>query len=76
MIYNLSSFRATKISDVIQIIVSLNPLIKDRIQYLNRDQRVPVSFLDNTLIKGEVFDLKTESFKTSIKEIIDEISKY
>jgi nucleoside-diphosphate-sugar epimerase len=74
IIYNLSSFRGTKILDVVQTIVSLNPLIEYKIQYLDKDQTVAVSFLDNTLIKGEVQDLKTESFETSLKEIIDEIS--
>jgi len=74
VIYNLSSFRATKIFDVVQTIVSLNPLIEDKIEYSDNDQTISVSFLDNTLIKGEVCDLKTESFENSIKEIIDEIN--
>lgn len=73
VIYNLSSFRATKISDVVHTIITLNSLFKDKLQYLDENRTVSVSVLDNTLIKRELNELKTESFDDSIKEILDEI---
>lgn len=73
LIYNLSSFRGTKIIDLIKMIINLNPSFKDKVEFLEFNRPTSISILDNSLIKGELTNFYIEQFETSIKEILNEV---
>lgn len=73
IIYNLSSFRGTKIIDLIKMIINLNRSFKDKVEYLEFNRPTSISILDNSLIKGELINFYIEQFETSIKEILNEV---
>lgn len=72
-IYNLSSFRGTKIKDLIKMIIYLNSSYKDKVQFLDFNGSASISILDNSQIKGQVNNFAIEQFETSIKEILNDL---